>query len=55
MYSIKNVHVAIQLAQKVEGWTVVRFPDGAVTFVVIDHEILSTVICTIPLLLHVQK
>jgi hypothetical protein len=26
-----------------------------VTFVVIDHEILSTVICTAPLLWHVQK
>jgi hypothetical protein len=26
-----------------------------VTFVVIDHEIFSTVICTVPLLWHLQK
>jgi hypothetical protein len=26
-----------------------------VTFIVIDHEILSMVICTLPLLWHVQK
>jgi hypothetical protein len=34
--------------------TRVRFPDGAGRFVVIDYEILSTVIRTVPLLWHVQ-
>jgi hypothetical protein len=35
--------------------TLVHFTDGAGNFFVFDYEILSTVICTVLLLWHVQK
>jgi hypothetical protein len=55
---INKGHYTILLAQSLEPWTVnqvtrVLIPRQCVTFVMIDHKILSTVTHTVPLLWYI--